>query len=129
MPSSTEKLVPQATICRGQHVSVVSVRAYPQGSHPAHAPLVTTAQTMVELVTPVGSRWWGFERAWIGADLRMHVDGWDPRNEIVAGWDPDACLQRLIDAAIAGDHAEILEAAEDLATWLKRGGFNPKDPR
>lgn len=43
--------------------------------------------------------------------------------------DPDACLSRLIDAAIAGDAEELRYAADDLACWLERGGYRPYDPR
>jgi hypothetical protein len=42
--------------------------------------------------------------------------------------DPDACLARLIAAACDGDFEELLWAADDLATWLRRGGFPPRDP-
>ena len=83
----TERLIPETTICKGERVPVLSVRAYPQGSHPSRAPLSSRVQVMVEMVTPLGSRWWGFDRAWIGSDLRMHVDGYDARNEIVRGWE------------------------------------------
>jgi hypothetical protein len=43
--------------------------------------------------------------------------------------DPDATLARLLEAAAEGNADEVREAAEDLATWLERGGFPPKDPR
>jgi hypothetical protein len=43
--------------------------------------------------------------------------------------DPDACLDRLIDAATSGDADELRCAASDLAHWLERGGFPPSDPR
>jgi hypothetical protein len=42
--------------------------------------------------------------------------------------DPDPCLDRLLDAAVNRDPAELLAAA-DLAGWLRRGGFPPRDPR
>ena len=35
--------------------------------------------------------------------------------------DPQACLQRWIDAADSPDDA--LEAAEDYAAWISKGGF------
>lgn len=66
--------------------AVTAVRAHPPGQHPPGCPLVESC-TAVELVTARGSRWWGFERAWIGSDLRMYVSGFDPRNEIVNAWD------------------------------------------
>lgn len=43
--------------------------------------------------------------------------------------DPDACLDRLIDAAVAGHAGELAWAAAELAGWLRRGGFPPRDPR
>ncbi len=43
--------------------------------------------------------------------------------------DPTAALNRLIDAAIAGDYDEMIEAAQDLSRWLATGGFAPQDPR
>lgn len=43
--------------------------------------------------------------------------------------DPDACLDRLLDAAVNRDPTELLAAAADLAAWLRRGGFPPRDPR
>jgi hypothetical protein len=43
--------------------------------------------------------------------------------------DPDACLDRLLDAAVAGEADELLWAAGDLAGWLQRGGVPPRDPR
>ena len=42
--------------------------------------------------------------------------------------DPDACLERLIDAAISADADGVLDAAADLADWLGRGGFPPQRP-
>lgn len=43
--------------------------------------------------------------------------------------DPDACLVRLLDAAVAGDAEELLAAAGDLAGWLRHSGYPPDDPR
>ena len=43
--------------------------------------------------------------------------------------DPDACLARLLDAAVAGDAEAFANAAEDLYAWLRGGGFAPGDPR
>jgi hypothetical protein len=43
--------------------------------------------------------------------------------------DPDACLARLLDAAVAGDAEELLAAAGDLAGWLRHSGYPPDDPR
>lgn len=43
--------------------------------------------------------------------------------------DPDATLARIIDAAVSGNHDDLLDAAEELADWLGADGFTPKDPR
>lgn len=40
--------------------------------------------------------------------------------------DPNACYIRWRDAILAEDFAEAKEAAEDLAMWLLRGGFEPE---
>lgn len=42
--------------------------------------------------------------------------------------DPNTCLDRLIQAAVDGDAVELRAAAEDLATWLEKGGFPPRLP-
>lgn len=42
--------------------------------------------------------------------------------------DPTACLARILRALESDDRAEACEALEDLATWLKRGGFMPSVP-
>lgn len=39
--------------------------------------------------------------------------------------DPDACLQRWVSALQDEDHAEAIQAHEDLTAWLARGGFEP----
>jgi hypothetical protein len=46
-----------------------------------------------------------------------------------ARMDPEACLDRLLDAATSGDADELRGAADDLAAWLQDGGFPPRDPR
>ena len=43
--------------------------------------------------------------------------------------DSDACLARLLDAAVAGDADGLAEVAGDLVAWLRAGGFPPRDPR
>jgi hypothetical protein len=42
--------------------------------------------------------------------------------------DPQACLQRFIDADKDQDWDEAETAAEDLMVWMARGGFEPKWP-
>lgn len=41
--------------------------------------------------------------------------------------DPNACQRRIHDAERAGDEEEARAAREDLAEWLRKGGF-PPDP-
>lgn len=41
--------------------------------------------------------------------------------------DPEATLRAIIQAAIDGDADTLREAAQDLAEWLDRGGFAPKE--
>lgn len=39
--------------------------------------------------------------------------------------DPTACFQRMLTAILEHDKEEALSAADDLAGWLARGGFEP----
>lgn len=39
--------------------------------------------------------------------------------------DPDATFQLLLDAIADDRHEDIAEHAEDLYTWMTRGGFAP----
>ncbi len=43
--------------------------------------------------------------------------------------DPDATLNNLIEAAVAGNLRDLNEAHQALALWLAGGGFPPSDPR
>jgi hypothetical protein len=43
-----------------------------------------------------------------------------------SGMDPNACLNRFVDACVAKDWEEAKEAHSDLCTWLRGGGFEPK---
>jgi hypothetical protein len=47
-----------------------------------------------------------------------------PSNERL---DPDQALIRIIDAALAGDADELEEAAHDLGSYLRAGGFKPAE--
>ncbi len=40
--------------------------------------------------------------------------------------DPTACLERIQKALESGTMQEAREAAEDLAGWLRGGGFEPE---
>jgi hypothetical protein len=39
------------------------------------------------MVTRHGSRWWGFERAWINSELRMVVQGFPAADELRSRWE------------------------------------------
>lgn len=41
--------------------------------------------------------------------------------------DPITCWHRLLDAIASGDPGEARDSAEDLAMWVGRGGFLPRD--
>lgn len=43
--------------------------------------------------------------------------------------DANAALDAIIEAAIRGEAQNLMEAAENLAEWLDKGGFTPDDPR
>jgi hypothetical protein len=43
--------------------------------------------------------------------------------------DPNACIDRIIDALIDGDLEEAREAMVDLQSWIARGGFLPGGDR
>jgi hypothetical protein len=42
--------------------------------------------------------------------------------------DPNACLARIIEASKGTDRTEYACACEELADWLRRGGFKPTIP-
>jgi len=42
--------------------------------------------------------------------------------------DPQATLERILDALANEDGTELVEACQDLANWLRKGGFAPKMP-
>lgn len=64
---------------------VLSWRIHAPGTHTG--PLVKSC-TALEMVTAHGSRWWGVDKGWINSELRMVVQGFDDRNEILRSWKP-----------------------------------------
>ncbi len=81
-----EKLTPETIMTLQAGIQpVLRTIAYPPGQHPKGCPILDT-MTAVAMETPVNTRWYGFERAAIGADLRMHVMT-TGRDEVVARWD------------------------------------------
>src|SRR6185436_10840912 len=53
------------------------------------------------------------------------VDVWNSERLLRTNMDPHACYIRLIEALAAGDVDESRDAAEDLATWISKGGDVP----
>ena len=86
------RYVPDVTIVNGQWVRVSGSVAYPPGSHPAGCPLVPDC-TALEMQTPRGSRWWGFDRVWINSELRMVAQGFPARCEIRGTWEKVRVLE------------------------------------
>jgi hypothetical protein len=43
--------------------------------------------------------------------------------------DPNAVLQRFLDALASGDRDEATTALSNLQAWIAKGGFLPADPR
>lgn len=76
-------------IVRGRkagHLPVKTYRVFPPNAHPVGCPIVASL-TALECVTEWGSRWWGFERAYINSELRMVVSGFGARDEVRREWD------------------------------------------
>lgn len=65
-------------ICHGRYETIERIIAHPPRLHP-HAGPVRGDWWAVEIVTAVGSRWFGSEtQPYIGSDLRMHWGPEDP---------------------------------------------------
>lgn len=82
------RYVPTQVMKRGITLPVTRMSVYSPGNHPKHCPLVSECAAL-EMVTSLGSRWFGFKRAWINSELRMVVQGCNPKFE--AGpftWEP-----------------------------------------
>ena len=41
--------------------------------------------------------------------------------------DPETCLKRIINALHNGEEEHARDLLEDLRSWIKKGGFSPKD--
>lgn len=81
------KLVPRSLMTLQGSSAVVRIIAYPPNTAPQHAPIVRHLWTIECICENGATRWFGFTRAWIGSDLRMHVTGINPRDEIVSRWE------------------------------------------
>ena len=69
---------------RAYDCPVTRAIAHPPGTHPGSC--IKAELTAVELQTAKGSRWYGFERAYINSELRLVVEGFDRRDEVRAKW-------------------------------------------
>lgn len=43
--------------------------------------------------------------------------------------DPTAALRRILEACLDDDRDEVLDAMQDLAGWIEKGGFLPQIER
>lgn len=88
--TTLERLAPQRVLIidrdsgHGRYADVIRAIAHPPRTHSGP---IKQEYTALELVTRYGSRWYGFERCWIGPDLRMHVAPINPRDEVVSKWE------------------------------------------
>jgi hypothetical protein len=82
----TPRYAPKTVLILGRGVvPVTGTRFYPPGQHPPKSPIVPTMGAL-ELVTPYGSRWYGFDRGYINSQLRMVVEGFNKRDEVRSKW-------------------------------------------
>jgi len=80
-----ERIVPKRLMTQHGMQYVLRVIAEPGGKHTGGC--IQPNLTRVVCYTGDGStRQFGFERAWIGADLEMHVQGFDSRFSEVNCW-------------------------------------------
>lgn len=104
--SGVWKLVPETIFCvdrrpgarplTGGKVPVLSVRTTPPVATATHAgTAINGACTLVEIVTPIGTRRMGVADAYITSSLRMAIKLWPgcERDEVVRRWE-DAADER-----------------------------------
>lgn len=80
-----ERIVPDEVMTLKGRQPVTGIVAYLPGPGRVGCPIVSEMMA-VEVRTPAGSRWYGCARAWIGADLRMHVTGISPGFTEMMNW-------------------------------------------
>ena len=68
-------------------VPVTGVQTHPPGTHPGSC--IRADMTAVEVKTPFQSRWFGTEKAYIDASLRMVMEI-NPRDEVLSKWEDAA---------------------------------------
>lgn len=66
-------------------VPVRTWKIHPPETH-FWSPLVND-MTALECVTEHGSRWYGIERGYINSELRMVIEGTNPRDEVRMKWE------------------------------------------
>lgn len=75
---------------------VVSCAFYPANRYrPQSCPLVMDIGAL-ELITPHGTRWWGFEDGYINGELKMVVVGFPRKCEIRSKWKKVPVKRRII---------------------------------
>lgn len=76
----------------GWNCAVLEFFAHQPGNHPAETPnWIKPELTALECKTQQGSRWYGFEKAYINSELRMVVVGFNSRDEVLRGWEVCKC--------------------------------------
>jgi hypothetical protein len=97
------RYVPSTILRNGFVLPVLRTIAHPPGKHPKGCPILSYL-VAVEVVTEKGSRWFGFEKAWIDSNLRMAVSGFNARDEVRRRWE-------LADSVSPSVDIDCIEAA------------------
>ena len=69
---------------KGVYSSVLKHVFYPPSTHP-HTPICNDFGCL-ELTTKYGVRYFGCEKGWINSELKMVIQGTNPRDEVRMGW-------------------------------------------
>lgn len=85
------KLVPQTLMSIRGESAVSRVEAFPPGKHPEGLPILKDLTAVIVTLANGTKRYYGFTSAMIGSDLRMHVGGINPRDEVLAKWEDCDC--------------------------------------
>jgi hypothetical protein len=81
----SHRYVPAIVVTFRGSAPATGFRYYPPGQHPVNSPIVKDIG-LVEVQSPVGSRWYGCDRAYINSELRMVMVGHNSRDEVRARW-------------------------------------------
>lgn len=96
------RYAPACITFKGQLLPVSQYVAHPPHKHPPDCPL-TPDCTALELRTLHVSRWFGFEKAWINAELKVVVSGFPASDEIRRTW--QVCREHK-----TSKHGEIIDS-------------------